>query len=322
MNISSTKGITEKDMFAKSLCFISLVVMFGACQLGEEVEVAAVSSAVTTTFGAGTCDAFALPTEPVSPSATLVSALGSPPICPFDSTQINCIVAHTFSNLPANLCAASITIPARATAELTRTDQLTLMVANSPAGLPPIPQQRWMRFIGPAFGDPGLVPQWNPGNSATFTLDLTNLPCPIGTPTCPTGNIDLLPAINTYGFLDATVADDTAADCMRLTVTVCDSDGDGIPDDQDLCPDTAQSDTAAGVPEIELGVNRWADIDGDGVFDTNLPNGHGPRLSFTMEDTQGCNCAQIISELELGHGHSRFGCSISAMRDWVMYVDP
>jgi hypothetical protein len=37
-------------------------------------------------------------------------------------------------------------------------------------------------------------------------------------------------------------------------------------------------------------VNRWADINGDGIF-----------------DTQGSS----------GNGHRQFGCSISAMRDWT-----
>lgn len=60
-----------------------------------------------------------------------------------------------------------------------------------------------------------------------------------------------------------------------------------------------------------------ADIDGDGVFDTTLPAGVGPSLSFTIADTGGCNCAQIIVALGLGVGHEKFGCSISAMEDWI-----
>jgi hypothetical protein len=104
---------------------------------------------------------------------------------------------------------------------------------------------------------------------------------------------------------------------------VCDpdDDGDGVDDDLDLCPETAASDADAGVPSVYLGKNRWADIDGDGVFDTIKPNGKGPQLYFDMVDTAGCSCAQIIEELDLGNGHSKFGCSISAMRDWSAIVD-
>jgi hypothetical protein len=54
-----------------------------------------------------------------------------------------------------------------------------------------------------------------------------------------------------------------------------------------------------------------------GVFDTVEPNGNGPRRSYTIEDTAGCSCEQIIAELDLGAGHSKLGCSISAMDDWV-----
>ena len=99
-----------------------------------------------------------------------------------------------------------------------------------------------------------------------------------------------------------------------------DADSDGVCGDVDYCPATADSDLAAGVPSKHLQTNRWADLDGDGVFDTNDPEGVGPGLSFTMEDTAGCSCAQIIDELDLGMGHSKFGCSISAMEDWTAFI--
>ena len=96
-----------------------------------------------------------------------------------------------------------------------------------------------------------------------------------------------------------------------------DVDGDGVSGEVDACPDTAASDLDAGVPSKSLGTNRWADLDGDGVFDTVAPRGGGtgPGLSFAIEDTAGCNCAQIIEAQSLGKGHVKFGCSISAMED-------
>ena len=42
--------------------------------------------------------------------------------------------------------------------------------------------------------------------------------------------------------------------------------------------------------------------------------------SFPTEDPAGCSCRQIIDELGLGRGHEKFGCSISAMQDWVAIV--
>ena len=98
-----------------------------------------------------------------------------------------------------------------------------------------------------------------------------------------------------------------------------DSDADGVLDNDDLCPGTA---IPEGVPTRRLGVNRFALVDGDGVFDTTPPRGRGrgPGLSFTTADTGGCSCEQIIEVLALGKGHKKFGCSISAMETWVGLV--
>ncbi len=95
-----------------------------------------------------------------------------------------------------------------------------------------------------------------------------------------------------------------------------DSDDDGVPDAEDACPDS-MTDVDAGVPSVRLGTNRWADTDDDGVFETKAPKGNGPQLSFDLEDTAGCYCADIIAAMELGAGHTKFGCSISAMQDWI-----
>ncbi|WP_437963901.1 choice-of-anchor L domain-containing protein [Sorangium sp. So ce260] len=93
-----------------------------------------------------------------------------------------------------------------------------------------------------------------------------------------------------------------------------DADGDAVCGDVDLCAGTVLPE---GVPTVKLGVNRFADIDGDGVFDTVSSNGTGPGRTYTVEDTGGCSCEQIIDELGLGQGHVKHGCSISAMDDWL-----
>ncbi|MCA9525289.1 MAG: thrombospondin type 3 repeat-containing protein [Myxococcales bacterium] len=93
-----------------------------------------------------------------------------------------------------------------------------------------------------------------------------------------------------------------------------DADGDGVCGDVDACEGTELTES---VPTEELGVNRFALIDGDGVFDTVSPRGRGPRRSYTIQDTHGCSCSQIIEALDLGEGHTKFGCSISAMDDWI-----
>jgi Sulfatase-modifying factor enzyme 1/FG-GAP repeat len=98
-----------------------------------------------------------------------------------------------------------------------------------------------------------------------------------------------------------------------------DSDGDGIPDDKDTCPGTV---IPEAVPTQRLGVNRFALTDADGIFNTVAPTGGGPQKVFTIVDTAGCSCEQIIAMLHLGEGHTRFGCSIGAMKEWIGMVTP
>ncbi len=98
-----------------------------------------------------------------------------------------------------------------------------------------------------------------------------------------------------------------------------DSDADGVDDTIDLCHFSAPSDLDAGVPSRGLGKNRWADIDGDGVFDTSGNNPTGRY--FDMTDTVGCGCAQIIAVCGYGNGHTKFGCSNGVMDAWTGLYD-
>jgi hypothetical protein len=93
-----------------------------------------------------------------------------------------------------------------------------------------------------------------------------------------------------------------------------DSDHDTILDGADVCAATTVPEAA---PSSRLGVNRFALVDGDTVFDTTTPYGRGPAQSFTIVDTGGCSCEQIVEARGLGQGQARFGCSIGVMREWV-----
>jgi hypothetical protein len=175
----------------------------------------------------------------------------------------------------------------------------------------------------------------------------TNVDFPFGVPISQTGifgqfldnflvtyegdtlpSLDILDALGTYDFTGLTVfgwsIDDGPFQAMfiifeemTIAVEVMDDDGDGVPNEDDLCPDTMIPEP---VPMESLGVNRWALMDDDGMFDTNSPPGVGPDYMFTIMDTAGCSCTQIAEMMHLGLGHSKFGCSIGVMKEWVVYV--
>jgi len=99
-----------------------------------------------------------------------------------------------------------------------------------------------------------------------------------------------------------------------------DSDNDDVFDSVDNCPGTAIPES---VPTVELIPNRWALTDDDFDFDTVVKGkGKGPNRNYSTNDTAGCSCEQIIAAQGLGKGHSKFGCSISAMDDWVKLMTP
>jgi hypothetical protein len=94
-----------------------------------------------------------------------------------------------------------------------------------------------------------------------------------------------------------------------------DIDDDGVPDHDDVCPATVIPE-AVPTSSHGLGRNRWTLDNPDGSF-TQGPPQAGKTLSFSITNTAGCSCEQIIAELGLGIGHSKYGCSNSAMMDWV-----
>ena len=123
------------------------------------------------------------------------------------------------------------------------------------------------------------------------------------------------------------VADDSDNCPLDANSSQADTDGDGygdacdddVDDDGVLNADDACEDTIYDAPTKGLGQNRWADVDGDGEFDTKGKNPTGRY--FTVEDTLGCSCEQIIETCGYGSGHSKHGCSNSVMDTWTGLYD-
>jgi uncharacterized repeat protein (TIGR01451 family) len=141
-----------------------------------------------------------------------------------------------------------------------------------------------------------------PGSTAEFTFQVDT-------------SCSLEPVVN---IVDVT-SGDTSIFAFAVTEMVFgfDNDGDGVPDEcGDLCLGTVIPES---VPTRRLRPNRYALVDGDLIFDSV---GNGNRFEFTTWDTAGCSCEQIIDAWGLGKGHTKFGCSLGIMRNWIREVSP
>ncbi|WP_423982253.1 hypothetical protein [Ilumatobacter sp.] len=87
-----------------------------------------------------------------------------------------------------------------------------------------------------------------------------------------------------------------------------DTDGDGVLDDDDVCPDTSLPDAA---PTRGLKRNHYV-ADGAGNFGTS---------GYTVADAGGCSASQIIAAAELGKGHTKHGLSRGVLKGWVASVN-
>lgn len=106
-----------------------------------------------------------------------------------------------------------------------------------------------------------------------------------------------------------------------INYTVGDSDEDGVCDSVDKCSATS-IDNPADFSAGAWGVHRWH---WDGTNWVQQPNPKGqvtPGKSFTLANTYGCSCKQILDLLknagygEFG-GHYKFGCSTSILEDFT-----
>lgn len=112
-----------------------------------------------------------------------------------------------------------------------------------------------------------------------------------------------------------TVPDSPTGICFRPPF---DEDGDGVSNADDVCPGTAIPES---VPTNSLHANRFALTDGDEIFDT-VTNGSKSPYIYSIQDTAGCSCEQIVDEMGLGKRHTKFGCSNRIMETWLNLVNP
>lgn len=115
-----------------------------------------------------------------------------------------------------------------------------------------------------------------------------------------------------------------------------DVDADGIPNVEDLCMFTVADEL-----ERDLGPNQWrlGGVPGAYAFETERRGSGGRLRSYTLADTRGCSCFDILRQLDARdyfwttdpgtgdpvyegyEGHLKKGCSPSVMDAWLVVAD-
>lgn len=92
-----------------------------------------------------------------------------------------------------------------------------------------------------------------------------------------------------------------------------DEDDDGVEDDDDICPQTNLPDDLRD----DLGRDRFAILNNDGVFETRDRDYYRYGDFLTIDDTGGCSCDQIIDALDLGEEAQERGCREQDLDRWM-----
>jgi hypothetical protein len=92
-----------------------------------------------------------------------------------------------------------------------------------------------------------------------------------------------------------------------IPVAPPDSDGDGVLDADDICPNTQLPDVFAAYQPSRY----QADVDGQ------LRSGQKHAPVYSLSDTLGCSANQIIVELGVGKGHTDKGLTRGHLQAWI-----
>ncbi len=177
-----------------------------------------------TTITAGIDDNFSGGSDPASPSADLIALFNTVPTVTtdFDGLPHNQQVAHTFSGLPNDIISATLEMRVHGGSGIgIDTDGIFITFADS-SSTSLEDEVVWGRTFGLFPGGPFLFTDpdegiatpgtiWGPGSEAFLTFNLSALPQSDGS------TKDIIGDINSAGFMDVTVGDDSIADFYRLT---------------------------------------------------------------------------------------------------------
>jgi hypothetical protein len=160
--------------------------------------------------------------EPASPSAALVATVSALPtptsLREFDVCVRNHDFAHTFSACAIDTGLSSAVLVLWLKGDPTGEAYSDRLMLGSGGTL------RWGMLMNTleSLRTGGSDGTWSAGDSATFVLDLGNLPpseaSPSGFPSWPAGRTDILAFLRSGGDLDIVLRDDTCVDAMTLQV--------------------------------------------------------------------------------------------------------
>jgi predicted extracellular nuclease len=112
---------------------------------------------------------------------------------------------------------------------------------------------------------------------------------------------------------DATTALRSSDHDGTVVFVMSDADADGVADDQDACAGTV---VPEAVPLARLAEKRFALVNDDLVFDT--PPSKELPPAFTLDDTRGCSCGQILDTLTRPVvGERTVGCTADTLTTWI-----